>query len=107
MDWYKQAAELGLPFPVKTMDLIQNADKNTDGEDNHGTEKGMEIILECLNGAVFSGELLPDMPVEDLAVSPGVAFFCGVPVSKKTPIFVNIEKYASPVEVHPLTGLDC
>ena len=63
MDWYKQAAELGLPFPIKAMDLIQHADA---GEKN-GAEKGMEIILECLNGAVSCGELLPGVPVEDLA----------------------------------------
>lgn len=65
MDWYKQAAELGLPFPVKAMDLIQHADAGK----RNGTEKGLEIILECLNGAVSCGELLPGVPVEDLALT--------------------------------------
>lgn len=63
LDWYKQAAELGLPYPIKAMDLIQNADQ----QEPNSAEKGMEIILECLNGAVSSGELLPDVPVKDIA----------------------------------------
>lgn len=70
MDWYQQAADLGLPYPVKGMDLIQNAIKKADDQDDsHRTEKGMDVILDCLNGAVSSGELLPGAPVEDLALT--------------------------------------
>lgn len=66
-NWFTYIDRVTLPLNMDSGGFLADAGKNSEGQ-SAPMENGLEIIQECLRGAVDTGELRADTPVEALSL---------------------------------------
>lgn len=66
-NWFTYIDRVTLPLNMDFGEFLADAGKNPEDQ-SAPMENGLEIIQECLRGAVAAGELRPDVPLETLSL---------------------------------------